>query len=267
MGAWELNHVVEGPPEAPAIAFLGSLGSDMTMWAPQASALRGEYRVVRLDTRGHGGSPVPPGPYSVAELGADVLRTLDALELERVSLAGVSLGGSLALWLAANAPGRVERLIVCFSSAHYGGREAWLERAALVRAEGTEAVADAVVARWFTPALAERDPELVARMRAMIAATPAEGYAACCEALAELDLRGQLGQIIAPTLVLSGGEDPATPREHGEAIAAGVTGARFVLVQGVAHLGNYERPEVVSGLIAEQLGKDRSPADSNGGAR
>jgi len=258
--AARLHSIVEGPPGAPAIVFLGSLGSDLAMWEPQAEALRGEFRVVRLDTRGHGASPAPPGPYSVAGLGGDVLATLDSLGIERASLCGVSLGGSLAIWLAANAPERVERLVVCFSSAYYGGREAWLERAAVVRAEGTDAVADAVLSRWFTPALAARDPEFVARMRAMIATTPAEGYASCCEALAELDLRDELARIEAPTLVISGSEDPATPAEHGERIAAGVPASRFVLVSGAAHLGNLERPDVVTGLIREHLNQRGGPS-------
>jgi 3-oxoadipate enol-lactonase len=253
MAAYELHHVVEGPAGAPAIVLLGSLGSDLAMWQPQAQALRGELRVVRVDGRGHGGSPVPPGPYTAAELGGDVLATLDSLGIERASLCGASLGGSVAMWLAANAPQRVERLCVCFSSAFYGGRGGWLQRAALVRSEGTAAVADAVVERWFTPALAVRDPGAVARMRAMIAATPAEGYAGSCEALADFDLRDQLGQIAAPTLVLSGSEDPATPAEHGECIAAAIPGARFVLVEGVAHLGSFERPDFVNGLIREHL--------------
>lgn len=253
MAGLELNRVVEGPPEAPAVVLLGSLGSTLEMWEPQAAALRDEFRVIRLDTRGHGGSPVPPGPYAVADLGADALATLDALGVERFSPCGVSLGGSVALWLATSAPERVERPVVCFSSAHYGGREGWLERAATVRAEGAGAVAEAVVGRWFTPEFAAREPETVARMREMIAATPAAGYAACCEALADFDLRWQLGGIRSPTLVVSGSEDPATPPEHGEKIFNSVPDARFVVVAGVAHLGSFERPEVVTALIREHL--------------
>ena len=255
MSPYELHHQVEGPAETPAIVLLGSLGSDLSMWVPQVEALRGELRVVCLDSRGHGGSPVPPGPYTVADLGGDVLATLAALGIERASLCGVSLGGSIALWVAANAPERVRRLVICFSSAFYGGREAWLARAALVRAEGTDVVADAVVGRWFTPALAERNPELVARMRAMIAVTPAEGYAGCCEALAEFDLRDELSRITAPTLVLAGEDDPATPPEHGQRIAAGISGARFVAIPAAAHLGCLERPEVVTELIRQHLGQ------------
>ena len=253
MPGLELHSVVEGPPEAPALVLLPSLGATVEMWEPQARALAGSLRAVRLDTRGHGGSPVPLGPYTVDELGADVLATLDALGIERFSVAGVSLGGSLALWLGAAAPERVERIVICFSSAHYGGREAWLERAATVRAEGAGAVADAVVGRWFTAGFAAREPEAVARMRAMIASTPAEGYAGCCEALADLDLRPRLAGIGAPTLVLSGSEDPATPAEHGEAIRDGVPGARFELVDGVAHVGSFERPDLVNGLIRGHL--------------
>lgn len=253
MAGQVLNHAVAGPEGAPALVLLGSLGSDLEMWEPQVAALSERRRLVRLDNRGHGGSPVPAGPYEIGRLGADVLATLDALGIERASLCGISLGGSIALWLAAEAPQRVERLAVCFSSACYGGRDAWLDRAALVRREGSGAVAEAVVDRWLTPALAERDPATVARLREMVAATPAEGYAGCCEALAELDLRPALARIAAPTLVLSGDEDPATPAEHGKLIAAGVPAARFALVPGVAHLGSYERPELFNRLIQEHL--------------
>lgn len=248
-----LNHRAEGPPGAPALVLLGSLGSDLAIWDPQAVGLRDEWRVVRLDLPGHGGSPLPPEPCSVAAIGADLLATLDGLGVGVASFCGVSLGGSVAMWVAANASERVERLVVAFSSAHYGGSDAWLERAATVRAAGTAAVADAVLARWFSPRLAARSPETVARMRAMIAATPAAGYAACCEALATFDLRPELTRIDAPTLVVAGELDPATPVEHGELIAAAVPGARLELLPGVAHLGSYESPGPFNSLLREHL--------------
>jgi 3-oxoadipate enol-lactonase len=248
-----VHHVVEGPEAAPAVVLLNSLGTDLGMWEPQARALRTEFRVVRLDTRGHGRSPVPPGPYSLADLGGDLLALLDRLEIERACLCGVSLGGSTAVWTAAHAPERVESLVACFTSAYFGPADPWLERAALVRAEGTEAIADAVLERWFTPAFGQRDPDLLARMRASLVATPAEGYASCCEAVGRLDLRDDLELIAAPTLVISGTDDPATPPEHGRRLAAGIAGAEFAEISGAAHIGNLERPDAVTELIRKHL--------------
>jgi 3-oxoadipate enol-lactonase len=253
MSVCEVHHVVEGPADSPVVVLLNSLGADLAMWEPQAAALRDRFRVVRFDARGHGASPVPPGPYSLADLGADLLALLDRLEVDRAALLGVSLGGATAAWVAAHAPERVERLGDFFSSARFDPTGAYLERAALVRAEGTGAVAAAVVERWLTPVLRERNPALAARMRAMIAATVAEGYAASAEAVSRADLRGDLARITAPTLVVSGSEDPATPPEHGRALAAGIPGARFVELAGAAHLGNVERPDEVTGLILDHL--------------
>jgi 3-oxoadipate enol-lactonase len=210
--------------------------------------------VVRYDARGHGASPVPPGPYSVADLGGDLLTLLDRLGIEGASLCGVSLGGATAIWVAAQAPERVERLVICCSSAFFDAHDAFMERAALVRAEGAGVVADGVVRRWFTPAMFEQHSQEAARMRAMIAATPAEGYAASAEAVATADLRDDLAKIAAPTLVIAGAEDPATPPEHGRRIAAGIAGAAFAEVPGGAHLASFERPEAVNELIRAHLG-------------
>jgi 3-oxoadipate enol-lactonase len=262
MAACELHHVLAGPADAPAIVLVGSLGSDLRMWDAQVGPLAERFRVVRFDTRGHGASPVPPGPYSLADLGKDVLALLDRVGIASASICGVSLGGVIAMWCAIHAPERLDRLVVCFSSAWFGPSEAWLERAALVRAKGTAAVADAVVARWLTDSTKRARPELVERLRAMIAATPAEGYAACCEALAATDLRGRLGAIAAPTLAVSGSEDPATPPEHGRAIAAAIPGARFVEIPAAAHLGNIERPEQFNEALLVHLDQARSGRDT-----
>jgi 3-oxoadipate enol-lactonase len=248
-----LNHLVEGPAEAPVLVLLNSLGTDLGMWEPQAAALRGELRLVRVDTRGHGGSPVPDAPWTLADLGGDVLALLDSLGIEKASFAGVSLGGATAVWIAAHASERVERLFACFTSAWFGGPDPWLARAATVRAEGVEAVADAVLDRWFTEQV---DPDLRARMREMIVATPPEGYAAATEVVAHLDLREDLGRVTAPTLVISGSEDPACPPDVGRALAAGIPGAEFVELEAVAHLGSVERPDAVTDLIRDRLLKE-----------
>jgi len=248
-----LNHRVEGPAEAPVLVLLNSLGTDLRMWEPQAAALRGELRLVRLDTRGHGASPVPDGPWTLADLGGDVLALLDSLGIAKASFAGVSLGGATAVWLAAHAPERVERAFACFTSAYFGPPDPWLKRAAIVRAEGVEAVSDAVLDRWLTD---RADPNLRARLREMIVATPPEGYAAATEVVAHLDLRDDLAQVTAPTLVIAGSEDPACPPDIGRALAAGIPGAQFVELEGVAHLGSVERPDAVTALIRSHLDKE-----------
>jgi 3-oxoadipate enol-lactonase len=248
-----LHHVVDGPQDAPVVVLLSSLGTTGAMWEPQVAELARELRVVRADHRGHGGSPVPPGPYALADLGRDVLALLDRLGIERAHVAGVSLGGMVGMWLGAHAAERVERLALCCTSARLGPPSLWRERAAAVLAGGMEAVADAVVARWVTPEGAVRDPGLVAWLRAMLVATPPVGYAGCCEAIAAMDLVPALSQVRAPTLVVAAAQDPATPPEHGARIASAVPGARLVVLDGAAHLAGVERPREVARLLREHL--------------
>jgi len=255
VSAVRVHRVVEGPEDGPVVVFGGSLGSDLRMWEPQVVPLleRG-FRVVRYDTRGHGASPVPPGPYELGDLGADVLALLDDLEVERAHLVGLSLGAMVGMWLGAHAPGRVASLVLCCTSAKLGPPEMWAERAAKVRAEGTAAVAAAGVARWLTPGYAERHPDRAAYLRSMIAGVPAEGYAACCGVIERMDQLDALPKITAPTLVIAGADDPATPpEEHARPIADGIPGARLEVVADAAHLGSYERPDEFTRLILDHL--------------
>jgi 3-oxoadipate enol-lactonase len=225
----------------------------MRIWDAQAVELARTRRVLRYDTRGHGRSPVPPPPYDLADLGGDVIALLDRYGVERASLCGVSLGGMVSMWLAAHAPDRVDRLVLCSTSALFGPPEIWAERAALVRRSGMEAVAGAVIARWFTPTFAVARPDVIAATRAELLATPAEGYAACCGAIERMDLRADLSSIRAPTLVIAARDDPSTPPQHAEVIAAGIPGARLVVLERGAHLVNVETPEVVTEVILEHL--------------
>lgn len=224
--AAELERVLTAPrrglPEGEPLLLLGSLGSDLSMWDPQLPGLA-DRRTIRADFRGHGASPVPTVPYSVADLGADVLALMDALAIERVSLCGLSLGGMTAIWLAANAPERVGLLLLLCTSARVDSPRDYGRRAEVVLAEGTGSVAEAVFGRWLTPDFAAADPALVDRLRAMVAATPACGYAGCCKAIEAMDLRGELGSIAAPTLVVSATGDEALPPAHGREITAAVT--------------------------------------------
>jgi 3-oxoadipate enol-lactonase/4-carboxymuconolactone decarboxylase len=249
--AVDLHATVDGDPAAPVVLLLGSLGSTLEMWDPQVPALAERFRVVRADARGHGRSPVPPGPYALDDLVDDAVALLDRLGVARAHVVGLSLGGMTALRLAAREPARVDRLALLCTSALLGPASGWTERAATVRAGGTQAVAEAVVDRWVT--LAGRSPELVLQLREMVSATPSEGYAACCEAIGAMDLRADLGRVRAPTLALAGAEDPSTPPEHLEAIAAGIGGARLLVVPGAAHLANVEQAEAVNAALLTHL--------------
>jgi 3-oxoadipate enol-lactonase len=248
-----VQHRLDGPEDAPVVVLSNSLGTTHRMWDEQLPALAERFRVLRYDTRGHGDSAAPPGPYSIEGLAGDALALLDELGIERVSWCGVSLGGMTGLWLAANAPERIERLVPCCTAAYLPPADAWTDRAATVRAEGMAAVADAVLERWFTPDLADREPDTVERFRTELLQTPPEGYAGCCEAIAGHDVRGLLASISAPTLVIAGEEDPATPPALGEEIAGGVPGARFEVVPHGRHLANVERADAVTPMLLEHL--------------
>jgi 3-oxoadipate enol-lactonase len=254
MTSVELNYASAGPEHAPTLLLGGSLGTTLAMWDPQLPDLTRARRVIRFEHRGHGGSPVPCGPYSIDELGADVLALMDRLGVERASYCGLSIGGMVGQWLAINAPDRIGKLILICTSAHLPPASSWRDRAGAVRRAGTPAVvADAVLSRWFTEPYAQRHPDVVARYRAMISSIDPEGYAACCEAIAAMDLRDGLARISAPTLVIAGRQDPAIPPEHGQAIADAVAGAAIHVLDPAAHLASFERAADVNRLIADHL--------------
>jgi len=248
-----LHHEISGPEDGPPLLLGGSLGTTLRMWDAQRPLAR-RLRLVAFDHRGHGGSPVPPAPYEIADLGRDVLALMDRLGIERASFCGLSIGGMVGMWLAIHAPERIDRLVLLCTSAHLPPASAWRERAETVlRAGSVEPVADQVLERWLTPAFAERHPDVRLRLRSMLTTTPAEGYAGCCRAIERMDLRELLPRISARTLLVSGSEDPATPPEHQRLIADAVPGARLETVRPAAHLAAVERPEAVNALIEEHL--------------
>jgi 3-oxoadipate enol-lactonase len=219
------------------------------MWEPQVPALSEHFALLRYDHRGHGNSDVPPGPYAIDDLAADLLALLDNLGLERVSFCGLSLGGMVGMRVAASEPGRIERLAICCTAARLEPASQWTDRASQVRRSGMASVAEAVSGRWFTPTFRERSPEQVTRAVAMLTATPAEGYAGCCEAIGSMDLRPVLTQIVAPTLVIAGADDRATPVAYSRAIASAIRKSRLAVVSGAAHLANLEQPERITKLL------------------
>jgi 3-oxoadipate enol-lactonase len=248
-----LHHVLNGPLDAPVLVLSNSLGASLEMWAAQLPSLSGSFRVVRYDQRGHGKSPVPPGPYDIPDLGRDALDLLDDLEVERAHWCGLSLGGMTGMWLAANAPERIDRMVLLCTSAYYGMPEMWQERAAAVRAGGTESIAEAGVGRWFTDDFRAREPATAERFRRMIEDTPDEGYAECCGAIERLDERDDLPKIQASTLVIAGAHDPAAPPDpHAELLLERIPNARLEIVDA-AHMASAEQPQIVTSLILDHL--------------
>jgi 3-oxoadipate enol-lactonase len=252
MTAVAVSYSVDGPEDAPVVVLSHSLGATRAMWDQQVPALAERYRVVSYDTRGHGDSPAPPGPYTLDDLVDDALALLDEVGARRAHVVGLSLGGMTAMRLAAREPARVHRLAVLCTSAQVDGGP-YRERAAAARRDGTASLAATVVSRWLTPAFAAAHPHEVARLEAMVAGADDEGYARCCEVLAALDLREDLARIAAPTLVVSGAEDPALPPEHQRAIAAGIRGAQLQSFSPAAHLANVEQPLQVTGALLGHL--------------
>lgn len=244
---------LDGPADAPVVVLSNSLGTTLEMWAPQLPALGEHFAVLRYDHPGHGTSRESPNASSIEALARGVLGILDERGIERVSFCGLSLGGAVGMWLAMYQPERIDRLALACTSARFGVRENWLARAATVRAEGVEAVADAVLQLWFTQGTHRDAPELVRTYRAMMVSAAREGYAACCEALADWDPGDELTAIRAATLVLAGSEDPATPPAQAEAIAGRIAGARLSVLEGAGHLANLEQPEVFNRLLLEHL--------------
>ena len=251
------HQLVEGPDtDSETVVLIGSLGSDRSMWNPQIGPLSSFAHVLAVDLRGHGASPVPPGPYSVDDLAEDVLALLDSLNVQRAHIVGLSLGGAVSQWIAIHRPERVRTLTLLCTSAKFGEPAQWLDRAATVRAAGTASLAGAVLDRWFTPELAGRDTDLVDRHRQMIVDTSDEGYAACCEALSNWDSRADLGRISAPTLVIAGRQDPSTTPDDLRVIADGVAGSTFVILDPAAHLANVEQAGRVTAAIAAHVAAD-----------
>jgi 3-oxoadipate enol-lactonase len=235
-----LNVAVDGSDDAPVLMLSNSLGCTLDMWEPQMAAFTKEFRVVRYDRRGHGKSDVPPGPYTMALFGSDALAILDALAVKRAHWCGLSMGGMVGQWLAANAPERFGRVVLANTSCHYPDPTNWLNRIKAVREGGIAAVADAVIAGWLTEPFRLREPETTARLKAMLLNSPVEGYLACCEALSTLDQRALLPRIKAPTLVIAGAQDKATPVEAGESIRSRIPGATMTVLDA-AHISNVEQ--------------------------
>lgn len=238
--------LVAGPADAEPLVLVHSLGSDLHLWDDIAPAFATTHRVFRYDLRGHGLSDCGPGECSIDDLARDLLALLAPVSPRPATIVGISVGGLVALAAARRAPERVRRLVLCATAARLGTRESWSDRIAAVAAHGLEPLADAIVARWFSPDFAARSPALVRGWRNRLTRTPAAGYAAVCAALRDADLRHDLAAVRAPALVLAGEHDLAAPPAAGRELAAGLPHARFTLLPGTAHLPPLEQPAALT---------------------
>jgi 3-oxoadipate enol-lactonase len=234
-----MHYSLSADAERPVLMFSNSLGTEFSMWNAQADFFAKQFRILRYDTRGHGQSSVTPGPYSIEQLGNDVLDLLDDLDFDRVHFCGLSMGGMIGMWLGMNAPERLYKLILCNTAAKIGNAEGWNARIENVRKNGMKSIASAVIERWFTPAFRAKSPDDVAATQVVLENTTAEGYVANCAAVRDFDARETIATIGVPTLVIAGAHDAATPPEGGRFLAEQISGAQYAELSA-AHISNIE---------------------------
>jgi 3-oxoadipate enol-lactonase len=242
LGDFRCHYFPAGDPDLPVLLFSNSLGTNLSMWSPQLPVFEKQFRVLRYDTRGHGQSTVTPGPYSIEQLGNDVVRLLDDLKLDRVHFCGLSMGGIIGMWLGINAPERLNKLVLCNTAAKIGNAEGWNARIENVRKNGMKSIASAVIERWFTPAFRAKSPDEVAATQVILENINPEGYVANCAAVRDFDGRETISKIRVPTLVIAGAHDPATTPTDGRFLAEKINGAQFAELSA-AHISNIEDPD------------------------
>ena len=230
---------LDGPPNAPALVLSNSLGTNLSLWDAQLPLFAQTFRVLRYDSRGHGHTSATKGEYSVEMLGRDVLQLLDALNLDRVNFCGLSIGGMTGMWLAVNAPQRLEKLVLSNTAPKIGKLDTWNERIRAVREGGTKAVAQQVIERWFTPEFHACHAAQIAKIRHMIESTSTDGYAGSCAAVRDFDFWEKVGAIRAQTLVITGTHDSSAPPSDAQKLAKQIPGARYIEL-AAAHISNLE---------------------------
>lgn len=251
----ETYYTVEG--EGPVVTLSHSLGCNVSMWDEQARVLRERYRVLRYDTRGHGQTSAPPGPYSLEQLAGDLHGLLTGLGIVETHFVGLSMGGMLGQLFALKYPAMVRSLVLCDTTSRYAPDvwPMWEQRIQTVEAKGMEGMAEATLQRWFTEPFRTRRPDVMAKVRAMLTSTPPQGYIGCCHAIPKINVTHRLGEIRCPALVIVGEEDPATPVEMARAIHAALPSAELAILRSASHLSNMEQPEEFNRLLLGFLGK------------
>jgi 3-oxoadipate enol-lactonase len=247
------NILVEGQEAAPVLMFSNSLSSNLSMWDPQAEALKDRFRIVRYDSRGHGRSVAGPGPYSIAHLGRDALAIMDALGLSQVHWCGLSKGGMVGQWLLTHHPERIGKAVLANTAAQMPPPELWNGRIRNATQNGMAPLVEPTIQRWFTAGFVARSPEMIAKVREMIAATPSQGYCGCCAAIRDMDQRDSIRAIDKPVLLISGAHDPATTPAMMELMRERIRGAEWVSLDA-AHISNLEQPEAFTAALKEFLG-------------
>ncbi len=246
---------IDGRHNEDVLLLSNSLSSDLSMWDAQIDRWSKRFKVVRYDARGHGATPPSPGPYSIEQLAGDALAVLDALQIERAHVCGLSMGGMVGMALLRLAPQRIGRAVLANTSAYMGPRSLWDGRIDLVRAGGIEASVEPTVQRWFPAAFHARAPETIDRMRGMIRRTSAEGYIGCCEAIRDMDQREAIRAITHPVLVIVGANDPATPPAAGQLIHDAIAGSALEVLDA-AHISAVEQPEAFGRAVETFLAPD-----------
>jgi len=255
-GQVRLHYETSGLAAGEVLVLSNSLGSNLHMWDKVLPRLESAFRIVRYDTRGHGSSSTPPGPYTINRLGYDLLFLLDHLGIGRANVCGLSLGGMVAMWLAMYAPQRLRRVILANTGARIGTPDMWDQRIAMAQNSGMATLAGVMLERWFTPPFRNQHPADMETIRSMVAATDPDGYIACCEVIRDTDLRSDIGEIAAPALVITGTHDPATPASDGRAIYAAVRNSKYVELDA-SHLSAWERAEEFADAAIAFLGGEK----------
>jgi 3-oxoadipate enol-lactonase len=252
-----INYTLEGPASAPVVTLSHSLATNLSMWDPQIPALTPRYRVLRYDTRGHGGTDAPRGAYSLDQLAEDARALLQALGFARTHLIGLSMGGFIGQILALTYPQMLQSLVLCDTTSRVppDAKPMWDERIRAAQAHGMELHVEPTIGRWFTAPFRERRPDVVDRVRAMIRATKPAGYIGCCHAIAALDLTDRLQAIAVPTLVIVGEEDPGTPVTASRTIHERIKGSELVILKSASHLSNMEQPEAFNRAVTTFLAR------------
>jgi 3-oxoadipate enol-lactonase len=247
-----MHYQLDGPTAAPTLVLSNSLGTNLSLWDPQLPAFTKEFRVLRYDSRGHGQTSATPGEYSIELLARDVLQLLDALKLDRVHFCGLSIGGMTGMWLAANAPQRLNKLVLCNTAPKIGNADGWNARIKTVREGGTKSVSEAVIERWFTPEFRSKNPGIVAKTKAMIEGTSTDGYAGSAAAVRDFDFWTKVAGIKASTLVIAGTHDAAVPSADAQKLAHAIPGARYAELSA-AHISNIEDSARFTAEVGEFL--------------
>ncbi len=245
-----LHYQTFGDTDKPALIFSNSLGTNLSMWQQQLDYFKAHFFVICYDTRGHGSSSAPQGPYTLEQLGLDVIHLLDHLKIQTASFCGISMGGLTGQWLAIHYPERFNHVVVCNTAAKIGQEQAWLERASLVREQGLKPIAATAASRWFTEPFIQNQTAIVKHLSNDLAAGSSEGYASCCEALAKADLRDQLKEIKVPVLIIAGTADPVTTVEDAEFMLERIPNAQLAKINA-SHISNIEQPEIFKQIISD----------------